>query len=130
MLVGGAPQITAQTARAISNSQKTNFRDSNREFTDVPLQKFLERLKLEVETGAPIFQNPHSLSIKGTLKNGSLLSGKLRMLLSAESENSIVLLGLAQEFLSAIDDSNLFYFVSDRLGDGLRPPRSMFHTDR
>ena len=41
------------------------------------------------------------------------------MSVSAESENSIVLLGLAQEFLSAIDDSNLFYFVSDRLDNRL-----------
>ncbi len=60
---------------------------------------------------------PAQLSINGTLKNGSLLSGKLSV--SAESENSIVLLGLAQEFLSAIDDSNLFYFVSDRLDNRL-----------
>jgi hypothetical protein len=117
VLVGGAPQITAQTARAISNSQKTSLRDTNREFSDVPLQKFLEQLKLEVRNGGLDLSKPAQLSIKGTPRDGSLLSGKLSV--TAESENSIVLLGLAREFLSAVDESHLFRSFSDRIGETL-----------
>ena len=112
VLVGATPQLRAQTVKAFAKAPaKAGKPDINGEFTDAPLERFLDRIKLEVGVKRLDLSRPIHIKVDGAFDKGAVLSGNLNVL--ADGENSAVLLDLVKEFLVAVDESNLFYTIVD-----------------
>src|SRR5215510_10722979 len=114
VLVGATPQIKAQTVKTFANSsarpaKQPGKRDLSNEFTDVPLEQFLYRIKAQVAAQHLDLAKPVHLKVSGAFDKGALLAGSLNV--QTNGENSAVLLDLVKEFLVAVDQSNLFYTI-------------------
>src|SRR5258708_1775746 len=98
VLVGATPQLRAQTAKAFAKAPaKPGKPDVNGEFTDAPLERFLDRIKLEVGVKRLDLSRPIHIKVDGAFDKGAVLSGSLNVL--ADGENSAVLLDLIKDFL-------------------------------
>lgn len=116
VLVGATPQLRAQTVKAFANqsvkpSRPGNPTNDQAEFTDAPLERFLDRLKVEVGVKRLDLSKPVHLKVGASFDRGAILAGDLNI--HTDSENSAVLLDLIKEFLVAVDQSNLFYTIVD-----------------
>jgi len=87
VLVGATPQLRAQTAKgfakAPANQRKTVV---GGEFTDAPLERFLERIKLEVGVKRLDLSRPVHMRVNGSFDKGAVLSGSLNV--QADGDNS------------------------------------------
>ena len=112
VLVGATPQLRAQTAKSFAKVPANHRRpDVSGEFTDAPLERFLERIKLEVGVKRLDLSRPVHIRVNGSFDKGAVLSGSLNV--QADGDNSALLLELVKEFLTAVDESNLFYTIVD-----------------
>ena len=115
VLVCATPQIKAQTVKTFANSSAKPInsakRDTNVEFTDAPLERFLFHIKDEIAAQRLDLAKPVHLKVSGAFDKGAVLSGNLNI--QTDTENSAVFLDLIKDFLVAVDQSNLFYTIVD-----------------
>ncbi|MGH9820878.1 MAG: hypothetical protein ACRD43_11970, partial [Pyrinomonadaceae bacterium] len=81
------------------------------DFTDAPLERFLEHIQREVGVRRLDLSRPAHVRVNGSFDKGALLAGNLNV--QVNGDNSAVLLDLVKEFLVAVDESNLFYTIVD-----------------
>lgn len=111
VLVGAAPQIRAQTVKTLAYSSARHDKGDSGDFTDAPLERFLERIQLEVGVKRLDLARPVHIRVDGSFDKGALLAGNLNVRVTGD--NSALLLDLIKEFLVAVDQSNLFYTIVD-----------------
>ena len=118
VLVCATPQIKAQTvkifARSSAKSVKPGKPAVDVEFTDVPLERFLDHVKLVVRTKSLNLSRPIHLKVSESFDPrdpGDVLFGTLDI--HTGTASSAVLLDLVTQFLLAIDESNLFGALVD-----------------
>lgn len=112
VLVGAAPQLHAHTLKSFTKAPaKLGRPDVNTEFTDVPLQRFLDRLKLEVAASRLDLSQSVHIKLERSFETDKSFEG-LKVFVDGENTDEFLL--SLRDFLTSVDESNLFYTIVDR----------------